>query len=162
MNTTLIIIALTIASLAGTYFVGHHNAYTERQAYYKQILDAQDVAAKNALEHISHLEEQLKTAKEQQDVKDNDAKNTITNLNKQLASIRLRLPTHNTSSSDTASSTTSNTGNSTTNSSEASGVLPADFTGLLQKLTLEADNINIAYESCRNTLLTINSALSNK
>lgn len=41
------------------------------------------------------------------------------------------------------------------NASEASGLLSAELTGLLDKLTGEADDINVAYASCRADAFTI-------
>lgn len=45
-----------------------------------------------------------------------------------------------------------NSGKRPADGAEAGGLLSAELSGLLQRLTFEADTINVAYASCRSTL----------
>lgn len=103
-------------------------------------------------------ERALQDFKNRQEVKDAGNKKTVDNLSARLRSLvgrdgRLRDP-HTDSGRGGGGSGPRGSGspgpdNRPDNGTETSGILSAELTELLQRLTLEADEINAAYISCR-------------
>lgn len=85
---------------------------------------------------------------EEQEVKDTVNEQTITILADKLHVARLRDPNAGRGQNNSPSTPSSN-GSGQENTTEASGLLSTELTGLLQRLTSEADEINNAYISCR-------------
>ena len=102
-------------------------------------------------------EESLRTFKLNQDIQDAKAKSKVADLSSRLRQLsgqsgRLRDPNApgcgRGSGGPTGEAATA-PGSSAADPAEAAGLLSADLTGLLQRLTTEADEINLAYASCR-------------
>jgi hypothetical protein len=106
---------------------------------------ARGVATERALQNLKNLQE----------VKDAGNKKTVDTLSARLRDLavngRLRDPHAGRGGGGGGASgaDASGPGNRPDNGAEAGGVLSADLTGLLQRLTVEADKINLAYISCR-------------
>jgi hypothetical protein len=135
--------------------------YTRAKALYetalaKQKLDAEKtLSAANA--RVLEAEQALALLKTQREKTDATNKQTVVALSDRLAQLassnRLRDP-HATAGcgcgGDTAPAATATAaGPGHADPAQTAGVLSAELTGLLQQLTREADEINIAYASCR-------------
>lgn len=97
---------------------------------------------------VHEAESKLNALKNKQEISDAAAQKTTADLSGQLHGARLR-------DQNAVSRCASNGGTpspasvSADHGSEAGGVLSTQLTGLLQKLTREADEVNLAYASCR-------------
>jgi hypothetical protein len=116
--------------------------------------EAATVLAKETARVVA-TERALQDLKNTQEVKDAGNKKTVDTLSARLRDLavngRLRDPHagRGGGGSGASSADASGPGNRPDNGAETSGVLSADLTGLLQRLTVEADKINLAYISCR-------------
>ena len=101
--------------------------------------------------HILDQERQLNKLTEQLNDQDYIHKQEVNNLTTTISTMRLR--DRNKTITDTTTNTTStNTTDSEANRTEESQLLSEPLTRLLQRITSEADIINIAYNSCRKQL----------
>ena len=108
---------------------------------------------------VADAEKRLREFKDSQEVRDVKANSVVNDLRgRLLAAGRLRDPFAGGCGpgGDTAkSATTASPGAGAADGTEAGGLLSAQLTGLLSKLTSEADAINIAYVSCRADAMSI-------
>ncbi|MBC7621237.1 MAG: hypothetical protein H7293_20010 [Candidatus Saccharibacteria bacterium] len=128
-----------------------YNKAIEKQKGEARVLLASETAKKEAAEKA------LRDFKDQQELKDATNKKTVDSLSTQLRAAagptgRLRDP--NTAgcgrgSGATQGPNTAIAGSGPDNPTETSGLFSKEATGLLQQLTSEADDINIAYIACR-------------
>ena len=118
----------------------------------KQKIEAADVLAKETAEVVA-VKEALQEAKNKREIQDAKNTKTVVALTTQLRDLgRLRDPRATGSrdgSGPTESNPTSGTSDCGDNGSETSGLLSAATSDDLRQLVLEADQINIAYISCR-------------
>lgn len=109
------------------------------------------------MSRVATAERALQDFKNRQEVKDAGNKKITDNLTARLRDLavngRLRDPHADSGrgggGSGSSSPGSSGPGNRPDNGAETSGVLSADLAGLLQRLTVEADETNNAYISCR-------------
>ena len=102
-------------------------------------------------------EQALRDFKTNQDIQDAKAQSTVADLSRRLRqragqSGRLRDPNApgcGGSGGGATGEAATAPGSGATDPAETGGLLSAELTGLLQRLTAEADEINIAYASCR-------------
>lgn len=162
----LVAIGLMFAALIAGYFswANHQQGIGEARATtaYNLLIDAQkkEAAAVLAKEtaRVVETERNLQDFKNRQEVKDAGNKKTVNNLTARLHDLtgltgRLLDPHADAgcggSSGGAHGSAASGPGNSPGDGADATGLLSAELGGLLQRLTLEADQINNAYISCR-------------
>lgn len=164
MTDILIKIAAVLALLAAL-FLGEQ--YIEGRGYDRARAEGQVVADKlkadAAVELASetaktHAAEQaLQSQTHTQDLKDADHVKTLADLSDRLRSVsgpagRLRDP-HATGcgagGGGATSAATPAAGDRAGDPTQTSGILSVELSGLLQRLTREADDINAAYASCR-------------
>ena len=151
------VIALLIA-LTGLVLGVNHWVSGERDVAFKagaasiqKLWDKDREQANQALiaanNQVVQKEHELQIALSKQEVKDANAKKTITQLATQLASMQLRDP--NAAHSVKPNNSSASTNDSRNDTSETNGLLSEELTGLLQSLTRDADEINAAYASCQ-------------
>lgn len=155
---------LLLAALAAGYLAWtiHQQGIGEARATaaYNVKIEAQKKEASAALEketaRVATAELALQDFKNRQEVKDVGNKkkvDTLASLLRDLAGPagRLRDPHAGGGPGGSGSNGTvaSGSGNRPDNGAEASGLLSPDLTGLLQRLVAEADQVNLAYISCR-------------
>lgn len=163
---------LVAALLGGLYMLERHieqRGYDRAKADYTAAIERlhADAAAQLAEEvnKTRAAEQALNEAKNTRELKDATHTQTIASLSDRLRRAagpagRLRDPnaTHCGGSGgdpEGGPATTANAG--ATNAPEAGGLLSAELAGLLQQLTREADDINVAYASCRADAYTVRS-----
>jgi hypothetical protein len=167
MTNILIKIAAVVALLV-VLFVGEQ--YIERRGYDRAMSEAQAqiegskraAADRLALEihKTRRAEEALQTAKNTQELKDANHHKTVESLSDRLRALahssgRLRDPYSVQAAGCGAGGGGSQgqpptaPGDRSSDPTEAGGLLSAELGGLLQRLTREADDINVAYASCR-------------
>ena len=155
-----IAIGLVLAMLLGLRQVDQRG-YDRAMAEFTAALNAQkaQAAAKLASEtdKVLQAERALSHLKNLQELQDATHQKTVADLSSRLRTLagaagRLRDP-HATgcgpSGGGAPGAAATAPGDRADNSPEASGLLSAGLSGLLQRLQLEADTINIAYTSCR-------------
>lgn len=158
-------IAAVLALLAALFFGERYieDLGAARQAAVDQIAikDLKEKAAETlAAETLKtrNAEQALQAFTDAQNLKDADHEKTVADLHDQLRRAagpagRLRDP-HATSgcgagSGGATDQAASSSGDRPADGAEAGGLLSAELTGLLERLTREADDINAAYASCR-------------
>lgn len=164
MTNILIKIAAVVALLV-LLFVGEQ--YIERRGYDRAMSEAQAqiegskraAADRLALEiqKTRSAEQALQTAKNTQELKDANHQKTVENLSDRLRTLagaagRLRDPHAagcGAGGGGTPGEAAPAPGGRPGDPAEAGGLLSAELGGLLQRLTREADDINVAYASCR-------------
>lgn len=172
MTDILIKIAAVVALLAVLFF---GEQYIEGRGFERA--KAEDQAATNKLKaeaaallasetsKVRTSEQALQASTDSQNLKDRDHEKTVADLSDRLRRAagpagRLRDP-HATGcgagSSGTQGEAPSAPGDRPADSSQTGGLLSADLTGLLQRLTREADDVNAAYASCRADAYTVRS-----
>jgi hypothetical protein len=155
-------LALAAALLIGyNLWASHQQGIGEERATDKyntliatQKVEAADLLAKETA-RVTATEKALQASKNNQEIQ--DAKNTkvVAGLTTRLRDLtvngRLRDPHAGRGPSGNAGpgNATSGPGDCPDHGAEAPGVLSAELSGLLQRLALEADEINVAYTSCR-------------
>jgi len=155
--------ALLFGALIAGYFAwaSHQQGIGEERATIKynakiekQQKEAVELLAKETA-RVTATEKALQASKNNQEIQ--DAKNTkvVAGLTARLRDLtvngRLRDPHAGRGGGGGAASGagSSGSGNRPDDGADASGILSADLSGLLQRLTLKADQINNAYISCR-------------
>lgn len=167
MTKILIKIAAVVALLV-VLFVGEQTI--ERRGYDRAMYEAQSqiegskraAADRLALEiqRTSRAEQALQTAKNTQELKDANHQKTVESLSDRLRALahssgRLRDPYSvqaagcGAGGGSTPGEAAPAPGGRPGDPAEAGGLLSAELGGLLQRLTREADDINVAYTSCR-------------
>lgn len=156
------IIALAAAMLGyGHYQYGKGVQHTTDR--YERAIKTQEAEAATKLadetEKTRLLEHALQAARNNQELKDANHRKTVSDLTSSLrraAGFGLRLRDPNAtpagcwpSGSGTQGPTSAAAGGRPADGAEAGGLLSAELTGLLQRLQREADDINVAYASCR-------------
>ena len=170
MTNILIKAALVLALLAALFFGeqyiegrGYDRAKTEDQAA-TNALKAQAAATLAAETTKTRSAEQaLQKQTDSQNRKDHAHEKTVTDLSDRLRLSagqlgRLRDPQAAGCGGGGGSTTgdpASGAGAGAADPAQAGGLLSAGLTGLLQRLTLEADTINTAYASCRADAYTV-------
>lgn len=158
------VLALSGALVAGyTGWASHQRniGWAEATAQYNIKLDAQKAAAQALLAaEISKAEAATKALREAKDKQENeDVKNAkiIAGLSGKLRAARVfRDPGAagcGSSGGSTAAGSTPSASGGDADPAKTSGVLSTAATEFLLQQTLEADEINVAYTSCRTTLL---------
>lgn len=164
MTDILIKIAAVVALLAVLFFGeqyiegrGYDRAKAEDTASInKQKAEAADKLAAE-IQKTRTAETALQTFKNDQELKDATHQKTVASLSDRLRALsdpsgRLRDPHAGgcrPSGGGTPSEAAPTPGDRPADPAEASGLLSAELGGLLQRLAREADDINIAYASCR-------------
>lgn len=164
MTDILIKVGATLALLV-ILFTGEQ--YIEGRGY--QRAKAEDTAAINKqkaeaadqltaeIQKTRTAEQALQTLKNDQELKDATHQKTVASLSDRLRALsdpsgRLRDPHARgcgPSGSGSPSETSTALSDRPADPAEAGGLLSADLSGLLRQLTREADDINVAYASCR-------------
>lgn len=139
-------------------------------ANFKLALESQRRTAEGLLASekakVGVAEQALKDALDAQQTKDKENGKTVDDLTERLRLAgRLRDPNATTpvcrgGSGSAKVDAIATTDSGAANPAEASGVLSAQFDGLLKRLTREADEINLAYASCRADNLTLREAIA--
>ena len=172
-----VLLALVLVVLAAGWWIhvkSDSAGYLRAEDHYTKAIQRQQIEAANTLaaeiEKTRRAEKALANAKNQQDLKDANHQKTVADLSDRLRTLagpagRLRDP-HATA---TATACVQGSGNPPTDpatpahpgaadSTDASGLLSAQLSGLLRRLTAEADAINNAYASCRPDAYTVRQA----
>jgi hypothetical protein len=135
--------------------------YDRAAGIYQKAIDKQKAEAAASLaaeaEKVTKSEAALAEAKNTQELRDVDHQKAVTDLAAQLRSSagpsrRLRDPNApgcRASGSGAAGQAAAPASAGPDDGAQAGGLLSAELTGLLQRLTREADDINNAYASCR-------------
>ena len=155
-----ILLGLLLALMFGVRAIdqrGYDRAKAEATAALKeQQRQAERELASQTARTIA-AEQALHNFKTHQDIQDAKAQSTVADLSSRLRQLagqsgRLRDPNAHGcgrgSSGPTGEAATA-PGAGAADPAEAGGLLSAELTGLLQRLTTEADEVNIAYASCR-------------
>ena len=159
-------VVILVLALIGGYlaWASHQQAIGEARATtaYNKLIAAQkkEAAAILAKEtvRVATAERALQDFKNNQEVKDGGNKKTVDALSARVRALaglagRLRDPHADAGcggrSDGAHGSPATGPGNSPGDGADAPGLLSAELAGLLQRLTLEADQINNAYISCR-------------
>lgn len=163
---------LVAALLGGLYMLERHieqRGYDRAEADYTAAMERlhADAAAQLAEEvnKTRAVEQALNEAKNNQELKDATHTQTIASLSDRLRRAagpagRLRDPNAapcGRSGGSPESGPTAPADTGAANAPEAGGLLSAELAGLLQQLTREADEINVAYASCRADAFTVRS-----
>lgn len=170
MTDILVKLAAVLALLAALYFGEQYiegRGYDRAKAEDMAQIEAQKRAAIAELlrltDQVHATESRLQADLQDQNTKDYNYAQTIAALSERLRAyagpgLRLRDP-HATGCGPGGTGPQSDTATApdagTTDPAQASGLLSADLTGLLQRLTREADDINAAYTSCRADAYTV-------
>ena len=166
LEMRLIALAVTVAAVIAIVLGYGHRQYTKgvtiTTATYEAALAKQKVEASTTLTaettKVLTTERALQAAKNLQENEDATHQKTVTDLADRLrrsAGVAVRLRDPNASpgcrlgSSGTASANTATPGASTGDGAETGGLFSESASGLLQRITREADEINNAYASCR-------------
>lgn len=164
MSMTLAKIAAALVLLAALFFGEQYiegRGYARAVAENEAAINKQKVAAVGLLlsetQRANAIERRLQNLKNIQEQKDATHQKTVADLSERLRSLsgpagRLRDPNApgcGRGGGGTAGEATAPPGDRPTDQPEAGGLLSADLSGLLQRLTREADEINSAYLSCR-------------
>ena len=153
-----IILGGILASLGIVYFSYEHWAKTEQAigaAPYIAAIEKQKIEAAATLkvltEQVRAKEKALSDFTNSRNENDATNEGAIAVLADKLHASRLLYDPHATGCSGAASSsqTTSGAQVGGSNATQAGGLVSEEFSGLLTRLTLEADTINAAYISCR-------------
>lgn len=155
---------LLVAALIAGYlaWANHQQSIGEARAtaaYNESIADQKREAAavlKNETAKAVATERALQDFKNQQEVQDAQHRKTTDNLTARLRALtgsagRLRDPHagRGPGGGSAPGAAAAGPGNSPDHGAETGRVLSAELTGLLQRLAIEADAINLAYISCR-------------
>lgn len=164
MSDIFLKISAALALVAALFFAEQHiegRGYDRAKAEDTAALAQQKTQAADQLaletDKTRATERALQALKNTQELQDATHQKTIADLSSRLHTLadnagRLRDPHAagcGPSGSSTPSAATPAPGDSAANPANAGGLLSADLSGLLQRLTAEADTINIAYASCR-------------
>ena len=153
-------LALLVILFTGEQYIegrGYQRAKAEdTAAINKQKAQAADQLAAE-IQKTRTAEKALQTLKNDQELKDATHQKTVASLSDRLRTLsdpsgRLRDPHARgcgPSGSGTPSETAPALSDRPADPAEADGLLSADLSGLLRQLTREADDINVAYASCR-------------
>lgn len=163
----LIALALLAALFGAEQYVehlGYTRAKTEAAVVIKQLKIDAGVTLADEIAKTRAAETALQAALNTQNLKDADHETTVNDLSERLRHLagpagRLRDP-HATAGCRSGGGGTTGAAVSTAidrpeNTTEAGGLLSAELSGLLQRLTQEADDINVAYASCRADAYTV-------
>lgn len=155
-------ILAALAVLVAGYFAWQTHqrnigAQQERAIWEEKLAQQKEEAAQKLDEERAKKEEaeaKLLAARSTQEEKDAKNANTIKTLSAELAGFkRLRDPYAKPGCGSGGSSpkgeNPTSPGNRANDGAETSGILSAEFSDLLRNLTREADEVNIAYQSCR-------------
>jgi hypothetical protein len=170
MTDILIKIAVVVALLAALFFGeqyiegrGYDRARAEDNAAIEKVKrEAADTLASET-NKTRTAEQALQDFKNTQELQDATHQKTVADLSSRLRNLagapgRLRDP-HAAGCGPSGGSTPSEAapapGGRPADPTEAGGLLSADLSGLLQRLQLEADTINVAYASCRADAYTV-------
>jgi hypothetical protein len=163
------VVALLVLLFFGEQYIegrGYDRAKTEDGLQIEQNKrQAADLLAAET-QRARAAENALQALKNAQDLKDHDHEKTVADLSDRLRALadpagRLRDPHAagcGPSGSGTPSEAAPAPGGRPADPAEAGGLLSADLSGLLQQLTREADDINVAYASCRAEAYAVRSA----
>lgn len=155
-----ILLGLLLALMFGVRAIdqrGYNRAKAEATAALKDLQRQAERELASQTAKTRAAEQALHTFKTQQDIQDAKAQTTVADLSRRLRQLagqpgRLRDPNAHGcgrgSGGPTGEAATA-TGSGAADSAEAGGLLSAELTGLLQRLTTEADEVNLAYASCR-------------
>lgn len=170
MTDILIKIAAILALLAALYYGeqyiegrGYDRAKAEDMAQVEQQKRVATAELLRLTDQVRASEARLQAALQDQNTKDYNHAQTIAALSDRLRAyagpgLRLRDP-HATGCGSGGGVPQSYTATApdagATDPAQASGLLSADLTGLLQQLAREADDINAAYTSCRADAYTV-------
>lgn len=134
--------------------IGYDKAKVE---YEKVIQDQKDIATQALITETAKVtvkEKELQEFKNNREVIDrantkkvNALSNSVRAMSQQLRDPHQISAIKYSNSSSSSDSSNSNSGSG--NGAEASGLLSAELTGLLSRITSEADEINLAYISCK-------------
>lgn len=173
MTDILIKIATVVALLAALFFGeqyiegrGYDRARAEDNAAIEKV--KREAAGQLAIEtnKTRTAEQALQDFKNTQELQDATHQKTVADLSSRLRTLagapgRLRDP-HAAGCGPSGGSTPGEAapapGGRPADPTEAGGLLSADLSGLLQRLQLEADTINVAYASCRADAYTVRGA----
>lgn len=162
----LMLLSLGLALIAG-YFAWEHNIRADEKTKVDKVweakLDKQKVEASNLLAvetaKVGALELKWSTFKNQQEIRDGKAQQVVAGYKNRIASLlssnggRLRDPNAETGCRDSGGGPKSQTppspGNSAEHPTPTGGLFSEEASRLFIELTSEADQINLAYASCR-------------
>lgn len=171
MISGLLLRGLVLAAVLGMLTAGYFG-WREHQraigAQAQRIIDQQEMdklkteamlKLETALKAKAEAEKKLRDAATAQGVKDAKNQNTVAELTARLGALsaagagRLRDPNQASGcgggGSGSPGTATAGSGIGASDAPQAGGLLSPQLTGLLQRLTAEADAINLAYISCR-------------
>lgn len=167
LQAKLIAALLAFIALAGAVLAYGHWQYTRGVQHtatrYELAIKKQQAEAATLLsdetEKTRLLERALQAATHQQELKDATHQKAVSDLSdrlRRLAGFGMRLRDPNAtpagcwpSGGGAQGPTAAATGGRPADGAKAGGLLSAELTGLLQQLQREADDINVAYASCR-------------
>lgn len=155
-----ILLGLLLALMFGVRAIdqrGYNRAKAEATAALKELQRQAERELASQTARTIAAEQALHNFKTQQDIQDAKAQATVADLSgriRQLAGQSGRLRDPNApgcggGSGGAAGEAATAPGSGAADPAEAGGLLSAELTGLLQRLTTEADEINLAYTSCR-------------
>jgi hypothetical protein len=159
---------LSVAALIAAMLLYGHRQYvlgvshtTDKYeaALQKQKAEASELLSSETAKVLS-ITQALQIATQKQELQDARNKTTIDNLADRLRTAagpagRLRDPNAGCNSSGPASEVASAAGDRADHSPQAGGLLSKQLSGLLLKLTDEADEVNNAYIACRSDAYTV-------
>lgn len=160
-----------IAALLGAIHYIDHGGYARAKAEDAAVINAQKSEAAQELsaekDKTRAVERALSALTHSQDLKDHDHEQAIADLSDRLRVAagpagRLRDPHAagcRSGGGVAPGETAASPGDRAADDAQAHGLLSADFTGLLQRLTREADDINAAYQSCRSDAYAVRQML---
>ena len=141
---------LAAVAAAGGFYYGYQ---WQDRAWGAKWAQAEADAAKAliaATEKNAHTERLLIAAKDNREILDNENQKIVAVLERKLLNTRRLRDPHATPCSVPATSTTpASASDSIPDTANAAGVVSAELAGLLFDLARRADEINIAYDSCR-------------
>lgn len=151
---------VVLAMLAGVLGYGHtrYNAGLKQQSLVDDnVIKAMKLQADATLlaetAKVTKAEQFLQTFKDNQEIQDATHAKTVDSLTDKLRTIgRLRDPNQTgcgAGSGGTKGQTPASSGGGSIDNSQTGGLLSAGITELLERLTRESDQINVAYASCR-------------
>ena len=157
--------AIAIALGAALLGYGHHQrgiGEARATVQYHVLVDQQKTAAGALLSketaRVAAAEQALRNFKDHQEIQDAQNRTTVTGLQTRLRTLagnagQLRDPNATARCGSGGSGPPSPSAAAAVDpgddAAEAGGLLSADLSGLLQRLGFEADEINVAYASCR-------------
>jgi hypothetical protein len=148
IHARIAIAVVILLALAASHWKAYHVGGANSRAELAEYVAKQQQELNEATGKVLMQERALQSAKQTREKQDAINKKTISDLSAGFTGIRLHDP-FAASGCTSESATPSAANDSAGNTAEGSGVFSARASELLQRLTREADEINIAYIACR-------------